>query len=320
MAQRKYIGFILAIYAPCFSFSNPWILEKGKTKITFDFETHFAHVLHKKAAESHRKIEQKINLLYDRISDIDSRIYQEKSQKEIAENIRRLSAFKNHRIREILQYISDLKTLQSYLYYNHKHYFTGTEIEYSLKDYLSLGVRGNFSKLKFSNDSRYGIFAKYNIYKKKGRILTLRNYFEFGNDIDLLEIDILFGKSKLVKFKKKSPKSRIVKEFFNYSSLGFTKSLKSKYFPTKRVGYRLENTSGIRLKHNVLLLYQKTNYIDSNLDNLYSNILKTQYKIAKEYSSNNSKITFSIGYFTDYSLVIKSQLSSGYNFGIWMEI
>lgn len=317
MDQRKYLGLILTICYPCFALANPWIGEKGSTKITFDFEKHFTHPLHKTSIQDYRKIEQKIILLYERISYINSRIADAKRKKEIQENINRLESFRSNRITEIKQYISDLKHLQSYLYYNHKSYFAGTEIEYSWRDNLSFGFKGNFSQLKFSNDVRYGLFAKYNLYKRKGRIFTLKQYFEFGGESDFLETAILFGKSKQMQYKKKM---QIVREIFNYSSLGFSKNIKSRFFPSKRLGYRLENTTGARLKNDFLLIYQRINYIDPNMNNLYANILKTQYKIAKEYRQGAAKITFSLGYFTDYSIVIKSPLSSGYNFGIWVEM
>lgn len=320
MDKRKYIEFILGIFIPFIAYSNPWIPDKGSTKIIFDFENHILDKAVKNDLAKYHKIAEQISRTENHISRLNILIYQAKSQRQIDENIRRLELYKQHKIEAINSYIKQLKKLQGYLYYNAKSYFYGSEIEYGLRKNISIGMGGNFSRLKFSSDTRFSPFFKYRIYQKKGRILTFRNYFEFSNDLDIVGIDILFGKSKFLKQNKKKAKNKLVKEIFNYSSLGIIKNLKSNFTPSNRIGYRLENTSGVRLKKDILLIFQKINHIDPNAENLYSNIIKTQYKISKEYKQTNSKITLSLGYFTDYSVTIKKLLSSGYNIGLWIEL
>jgi hypothetical protein len=77
---------------------------------------------------------------------------------------------------------------------------------------------------------------------------------------------------------------------------------------------------GIRLKNNILLLFQTINEIRPGYIGLYNNILRKQFKIAKEIEINRAKFSFNIGYFTIKSISGKKYLGSGYGVGLWIEI
>lgn len=305
MASRKYLAIIAY---PLIALSNPWIPKDGVYKYSSSIEKYNLPKYSRNELEQYKILERDKILLQNELNllEVQNLLAQENARND--ENKNRLEQYRQHRIFDFHRVIDNIKFIQSHLYLDYKLGGYNYEVEYGYGGNKSFGFSGNFTNSKYSSSKQFEIFSKYKLYDRRSKILTIKPYIFLYKEKVRPGAKMIFGSGKTIKPRRYFPQYDI----FNYGIFGM------EYGPYGYI-YQLEYQAGVKLKYDIFFIVNSSKRLEKNPSKLYRHLLRKEYKIGKEFSSNGSKIGISLGYFSDISISAKRPLSNGCILGIWGE-